>query len=425
MYDINMLTFKYRAKKGPDIIEGTIEARSEREALERLGQSGILPIRIELKDDPPAPLVQQNPLPGKTTALPWGAGPAVGGTGRIRAKEVTLFSRELASLLKSGVAILRSINIISEQSENKSFKAVLSHIHSNVKDGASFSASLLQYPRVFPPLYIAMVRAGEDSGALPQALLRITEYRARQEETLSRFRMALAYPALMAVVGIGTIVFMFLFVMPRLMGMYTNLGQDLPLPTQMLISISNGLKQNGPLGLLGLLLAIAIMKRQLKTGAGRLSWSILTLRLPLLGKFILKAELARFSRTLELLLENGITILKAIDISIPVLDNEVLKNQLKESYKSLEQGGSFGMSLKNSKFFPAFMSNLIIVGEESGKLDDALAEVADSYERDTDEAMKIMSSLLEPLMILGMGLIVGFMVIAMLLPIFELNVMAR
>jgi len=207
--------------------------------------------------------------------------------------------------------------------------------------------------------------------------------------------------------------------------MYMNLGQDLPLPTQMLISISAGLKQKGLLSLLGLSIAIAIMNRQLKTRAGRLSWSIFTLRLPLLGKFILKAELARFSRTLELLLENGITILKAIDISIPVLDNEMLKNQLKESYKSLEQGGSFGRSLKNSKFFPAFMSNLIIVGEESGKLYDALREVADSYECDTDEAMKIMGSLLEPLMILGMGLIVGFMVIAMLLPIFELNVMAR
>ena len=141
MYDINMLTFKYPAKKKPDIIEATMEARSEREALERLGQSGILPIRIELKDEPPAPLVQQKPLPGKTTALPWGAGPAVGGTGRIRAKEVTLFSRELASLLKSGVAILRSINIISEQSENKSFKAVLSHLHNNLKNIASFFQS--------------------------------------------------------------------------------------------------------------------------------------------------------------------------------------------------------------------------------------------------------------------------------------------
>lgn len=421
-----MLTFKYRAKKGREIIEGIIEAQSEKEALERLGQSGILPIRIELKDESPAcladrqaPGVQQKPLPGKTT------GPAISEAGRIRTREITLFSRELASLLKSGVSILKSINIISEQSENHSLKAVLSNIHSSVKEGATFSLSLTRYPRVFPPLYIALVRAGEDSGALPQALLRITEYRTKQEETFSRFRMALAYPILMAAVGISTIVFMFVFVMPRLSGMYTNLGQDLPLPTQILISISSGLKQKGLWGLLGLSIAIAIMNRQLKTRAGRLSWSIFILRLPLFGKFILKAELARFSRTLELLLKNGIPILKAIDISIPVLDNEALKNQLRESYKSLEQGGSFGRSLRNSRLFPAFMSNLIIVGEESGKLYESLSEVADSYERDSDEAMKIMSSLLEPLMILGMGLIVGFMVIAMLLPIFEINVMAR
>ena len=152
---------------------------------------------------------------------------------------------------------------------------------------------------------------------------------------------------------------------------------------------------------------------------------VLKLSIPIFGKLTLKAELSRFSRTLALLVESGISILKAIEISIPVLENEVIKNQLAQSYKDLEQGGSFGRSLKNSKLFPLFMTNLIIVGEESGKLGEALAEVANSYEKDTDEAMKIMASLLEPLMILGMGLMVGFIVVAMLLPIFEINVMVR
>jgi len=229
----------------------------------------------------------------------------------------------------------------------------------------------------------------------------------------------------MAIVGLATVVFMLTFVMPRLMRIFVNLGEKLPLPTRILISISQGLRQWWFWIILILAIIILLIRRQAKTKMGKLSLSIFKLHLPILGNFILKAELSRFSRTLELLIKNGIPILKAIDIAIPVLDNEVIKNQLRQSYKQLEQGGSFGRSLKNSKVFPLFMSNLITVGEESGKLDEALAEVASSYERDTDEAMRIMTSLLEPLMILGMGLIVGFIVVAMLLPIFEINVMAR
>jgi type II secretory pathway component PulF len=170
---------------------------------------------------------------------------------------------------------------------------------------------------------------------------------------------------------------------------------------------------------------IILVKRQSQTALGRLSLSIVKLHLPLFGNLILKSELSRFTRTLELLVKNGIPILKAIEIAIPVLGNEAIKIELKKGYKELEQGNSFGRSLKNVKFFPVFMSNLIIVGEESGRLDDALSEIASAYERDTEEKIRVMSSLLEPAMILVLGLIVGFIVMAMLLPIFEINVMVR
>jgi len=356
-------------------------------------------------------------------------GPGVSSLGRaggkVKSREITIFSRQLASLLKSGVPILTALNIIREQTDNVNLKNTLQNIHSAIKDGATFSSVLAQYSQTFSPLYIAMIRTGEDSGALPEALIRIADYRAKQEEMLSRFRMAMAYPVLMAMVGVGTIIFMFTFVMPRLMQIFVNMGQDLPLPTRILISISQGLRQWWTGIALISLIIILIIRRHTKTKAGRISLSIFKLHLPIFGKFVLKAELARFSRTLELLIRNGIPILRAIDIAIPVLENEIIKDQLRQSYKELEQGGSFGRSLKKSKLFPIFMSNLIIVGEESGRLDESLAETASSYERDTDEAIRIMASLLEPLMILGMGLIVGFIVVSMLLPIFEINVMVR
>ncbi|MDB4349907.1 type II secretion system F family protein [Omnitrophica bacterium] len=401
-----MPTYNYRAKKGSEgVVEGKIDARTEKEAIEKLGQIGYLPIRIE-----------EAGKPAQRATFALGKVPA-----KIKSRQITIFSRELASLLKSGVPILNAIDIISEQSEDQKLRNVLRDVYSAIRDGDAFSSVLSRHPNIFPPLYVAMIRAGENSGALSDALLRIADHRAKQEEIISRFRMASIYPILMALVGLATVIFMLTFVMPRLMQIFLRIGQELPLPTQILISISTILRERWQAVILLLLVLILILRGQTKTRAGRFSTSLLKLRLPLFGKFMLKAELARFGRTLELLIRNGIPILRAINIAIPVLDNEIIKNQLKQSYKDLEQGGSFGRSLKNSALFPAFMSNLIIVGEESGKLEEALAEVSTSYERDVDEAVKIMSNLLEPLMILVMGLIVGFIVIAMLLPIFEIN----
>ncbi|MBU1125678.1 MAG: type II secretion system F family protein [Candidatus Omnitrophica bacterium] len=404
-----MSIYKYRARKGPQqVVEGRLEAQSEDEAIDKISQLGYFPIHLE---------VDTNPIQPQT-------GPSViRHSAKAKRKEVTIFIRQLAILLKSGVPILTTLTIIGEQSNSVSLKEILCSIHDAVKEGASFSSTLQWYPKVFSSLDVAMVRAGEDSGALPEALFRIADYHARQEEMISRFRTAMAYPILMGIVGFGTVVFMLVYVMPRLMNIFVSIGQDLPLPTKMLLSLSTSLRQWWPWAIL--MAAIVVIRQELKTKIGRRTASLFKLYLPIFGKLILKNELARFCRTLELLLHNGIPILKALEVAAPVVNNEIIRDQLREGYKVLEQGGSFGRSIKDSKLFPVFMSNLLIVGEESGKLMDALSEVATSYEHDTDEAIKVMSSLLEPLMILGMGIIVGFIVVAMLLPIFEINVMAR
>ncbi|MBU1913268.1 MAG: type II secretion system F family protein [Candidatus Omnitrophica bacterium] len=408
-----MAIYKYRAKKGLEhVVDGKIEAQSEKDAIEKIHQMGCIPLHIEecLRSEP------------KTQASS-----SLGARmfGRIPQSEITLFSRSLASLLRAGVPILKAISIISEQSENANLKVMLYNIYNAVKDGSRFSSALMKYPKAFSYLYVAIINAGEDSGSLPDALLRIAEYRAKQEDMLSRIRMALAYPVLMAVVGIATVVFMLTFVVPRLTNIFTSIGQALPMPTRILISVSAGLRQSWPWIILSLAIAILSVRKQLNTQNGRMFFSAFKLRFPVFGRFVFKSELARFSRTLELLIRNGIPILKAIDIAIPVLENELIKNQLRRSYKDLEQGGSFGKSLKESKLIPLFVTNLIIVGEESGRLDEALSEVANIYERETDETTKVMTNLLEPLMILITGLIVGFIVIAMLLPIFEINVVVK
>ena len=213
--------------------------------------------------------------------------------------------------------------------------------------------------------------------------------------------------------------------MPKLMNIFANLGQDLPMSTQILIAISQRLRQDWYWLLLVVAIILLILRQQAKTEYFKKFISQLRLKIPLYGEFTLKTELARFSRSLALLLKSGLPILKAINVSTPILGNEIIKSRLLQSSKELEQGGAFGKSLKKSRIFPAFMTNLIIVGEESGKLDDALDEIARAYEKDIDDTIKVMTALLEPILILVMGLIVGFIVMAMLLPIFQINIMVR
>ncbi len=428
-----MPPFIYKAKKGPkEVVDGVIEAASQDEAVEKLAGLGLLPIRLEESTKGDAEVLakrsqkaaDRTPAPSATTAtsVPRAKRPLFS---RVRSQEITLFGRQLATLIKAGVPILQSLWIISEQSTNPRFKALLSQTHEEVKNGSPLSATLSQYPRYFSPMYIAMIRTGEDSGTLQEALLRISDYRQKQEEIFSHVRTAMAYPLLMLLTGIGTIVFMLTFVIPKLTKLFSTMGGNLPLPTKILMSISR-IFQNPwfwivfALALVGLVLVVKLRREKMK-----LLWSHVSLRLPVVRGFILKVELARFSRTLELLIKSGLPILRAIEITTPVLNNAVLRAQFVKTHDDLAGGGSLGESLKQSGRLPLFMTNLVFVGEQSGHLDEALGEIANYYERETSEAIKVMTALLEPLMILVMGLVVGFIVIAMLLPMFELNMMVK
>ncbi|MFC1709575.1 type II secretion system F family protein [Candidatus Omnitrophota bacterium] len=404
-----MPIFKYRAKNGPKSVEGSIEAQNKEEVIEKLHVMGYVPVRIEEG----AKKVQSQPTASGVFLT------------RVKSRDVTIFTRQLSSLIKSGVPILRGLDIITNQSGNLHLKEMLTNIQAEVRDGKAFSSTLLSYPRVFSSLYVAMVRSGESSGTLQEVLLKIAVYRQKQEQIMSHVRAALAYPIFMAIVGAGTIIFMFTFVMPRLMRIFTKIGQDLPLPTQVLIAISSGLQKWWLWIILGAVILFFVIRQGTKTKAQKRFFSHLKLRLPLIGEFVHKSELARFSRTLEVLIKSGISILEALEVAIPVLDNEVIREEVARSEKDLREGSSFGRSLESAKSIPEFMTSLTIVGEESGRLDEAMAEIATSYERDTDEAVKMMTSLLEPLMILIMGLIVGLIVISMLLPIFQMNMMVQ
>jgi len=410
-----MATFSYRAKENSGhTVQGVIEADSTEDAVEKINQLGYLPVRVE----------KAQAQTEQTQALP-PTSPRRSFSGQIKSREITAFGRQLASLIRSGIPILRAIGIVAESSENSHFKGLLSQVHGEVKNGIAFSAALARYPKLFSPLYLALVQAGEISGTLDQTLDRITDHRHKQEEILSHVRAAMVYPILMAFTGIGTIIFMLTFVMPRLMGIFSRLGSDLPMPTQILIAISTAVREGWMAGPLLALVLVLVVWMGKKSRGQRIVWSRIRLRLPVFGPLTLKVEVARFSRTMALLLKSGIPILKTLESATSVLTNEVLKNELARCLRELKEGGMFGKSLGKTKIFPVSMGNLISVGEESGKLDETFSEIADFYERETDEAIRTMTALLEPVMILVMGLIVGFIVIAMLLPMFEMNLAVK
>ncbi|MDD5454528.1 MAG: type II secretion system F family protein, partial [Candidatus Ratteibacteria bacterium] len=348
-----MPLFKYQAKKSPkEIIEDVIEAESREKAIEKLSQKNCFPIKIEEISQDYEPIISTSPISST----------------KIKPKNIVIFSRQLASLLKSGVPLSRSLSIISEQTEDLRFKKLLNNIYSRIKDGESFSAVLARYPKTFPPLYIAIIQAGESSGNLTESLFRIADYLKKQNDFLSRVRSALIYPVFMALLGIFTIMFMFMFVMPRLVKIFSDIGQALPLPTQIVLNISIFCQRWWMLILAVIIVLVFFFKKGLKMYKGIISQ--LKLHIPILGSFNLKVELIKFFRSLEILVSNGIPISEAIKIAAPILDNEVIKKAIEQGHKQVQEGGSFGYALKKSKLFPAFMVNLIIVAEESGKFAD-------------------------------------------------------
>ena len=399
--------YRYTAKKGPkNIISETMEAESSEEVVNRLTQQGYFPVKIE-------PLVGLKEKSKRTNAI----------FANIRMRDVNIFTRQLASLIKAGVPLLKALNVILAQTEKPTMRNIISQIASEVKDGKTFSESLRSYPNIFPSLFVSLIKAGEDSGTLENVLIRLADHREKMEQIRSHIRSALIYPALIVVVGIMTVVVMMAFVVPQLRSVFTTMGQELPLSTKLLLDISDAMRNYWHYILFGLF-AFGIIIRVFLV-IEKSAFDEAKLHFPVIGNFIRKSELSKFNRTLALLINNGIPILTALEITIPTLGNLVLKRELKKVTEGLKSGISLstGLTRTAGNHFPPFMINLIAVGEEGGQLGDTLDEVANSYERETEEIIKIGLSLLEPVLILITGLVVGFIVISILLPIFTMGTM--
>lgn len=402
-----MPSYIYKAKKDAvNAITGQISAQNEEDALEIIHQLGLIPVSIEESN-------AEGVLFSDIREV------------RIKDKELYLFSKQLANLLKSGVTLLKALEVLSEQTKSVYFSRVLSEVSIGVKSGRSFSDCLADYPSIFMPLFVAMVRAGEEMGKLRQMLNSVADFLKAQEEFSSKVRSAMVYPIFMLVIGVATVIFILTFVMPKMSLIFTDAGQTLPWPTMVVMSISHFFRTYGTGAFFGLAIVLLALNRWRSTLHGSILIGQFLLNLPLVRGFILKVDLARFTRTMSLLLESGLSIIRSIEMAVPTMQNPQLKMDLLLCAQGLAAGENLGNCLAKSKLIPSMMVQLVTVGEESGNLQESLKDIAESYEADINETTKMITTVLEPILILAVGGVVGFIVFAMLLPIFSMDLMAH
>jgi type II secretory pathway component PulF len=413
-----MPKFVYKAKKGPEeIVEGEIVAENPDQVVRELDHLGLSPVSVVEKDAGAAQ--GSKGRPGHRQ------GPAVRSR-KIRPKDIDALTWQLASLVKASVPILRALALISQQTDNRALQAVVDDLKNQVKDGKTLSEAMRHYPKLFNNLFLSMVQSGERGGVLDEVLYKVAEHREKEQQMRRKIQSALAYPMVMLVVGIGTVFVMLTFFMPKFIGIFEKMKRELPLPTKMLISLSQFMSEYWIWFVVAVGFAFIIFGRMKPGGKKKFFFDLIKLHTPLVKQFIRDAEIAKFCRTLGMLLKNGLPVYDSLALSTRTLDNDVLRKQLEVTSKDIvNQGATLSASLKKVKIFPSFAINMIAVGEESGKLDESLKGVAEAYEKEVEQAIGVMTSLIEPLLILTIGGIVGCIVFAMLLPIFDIGVMAK
>ncbi|MBU1932885.1 MAG: type II secretion system F family protein [Candidatus Omnitrophica bacterium] len=405
-----MSKFIYKAKKGPqEVLEGNIEADSEHTAIKKLIQDDFYPIWIKRQD----PFSKE-----KNAGFSFFSK-------QIGTKDLANFTRQLSELLDSDLGLFDALNLIEKQIDSLQLKIVIRNITDSIKDGKTFSESLNAHPHVFSNLYINLVRSGEAGSVLSEVMAHISDLLEKQEDIKSKVIAALLYPMLMAVVGIVTIFILMTFVIPKLANMFIEMGEILPLPTRMLIWASNFIKDYWILLVIFTSGLVIFIKKSKSKKNVRKTIDRFKLNLPIIGRFIKNADLARFSRTLSTLLKNGVPILSSLKMTADIIDNEIIKEEVLCIYADVKTGSSLTAAIKKNASFSQFIVNMTAIGEEGGFLDRTLLKVANSYEIEIDRAVKMMSALLEPVIILIIGLVVGFIVISMLLPVFQISLTAQ
>jgi len=405
-----LYTYKGLSAEGRGLA-GVIDADSPRNARQRLRSNGIYPTVVREHQAAGA-------RPGLATPLP-------SSRALLGKQELALLTRHLATLLDAGLPLVEALSVLIEQSVEETAKQVLARIREHIREGRAFSKALESFPGDFSQVYINMVRTGETAGTLETVLGRLADYLDQQLELKNRIANAIIYPAIMLFVGTGVLCFLMIFVVPRIMTVFNEMQQALPWPTVMLIAVSGFLADYWIILLSVILLVGGALARVAMTPAGRAFFDRLRLGLPLVANVVRMVCTSRLAGTLSAMLANGVPFLDALDIAKGVMNNRVLEQAVARAQNNIREGESVADPLKRSGVFPPLATHMIAVGERSGALEEMLEKVSRIYDSEVNRIMTRLTSLLEPVMVLTMGVIVFFIVLAVLLPIFQMNQFVR
>jgi type IV pilus assembly protein PilC len=398
-------TYAYKVKDHSGrMIEGSLEAESTALVANKLRQMGYVPIAIDKKQTTGVKRELHIPGLGK----------------RIKMVELAIFARQFATMIDAGLTLLRSLQILALQTESKPLADVINQVRQDVESGSSLSQAFSHHPKVFNKLFVAMVKSGESGGVLDHVLLQLASTIEKQVELRRKVKSAMTYPlVVLALVGV-ILTAMLVFIIPLFKGFYKSLNGTLPLMTRVLITVSDLFVKLFPLVILAIILGVYLFRRWIATENGRSRWDTFKLRVPVFGGLVHKTALARFARTFGVLLSSGVPILEALEITKETAGNTVVARGLDDVQAGVKIGEPIAKPLEQHKVFPPMVTQMISVGEESGALDTLLEKVATFYDQQVEATVNALTSLLEPLLIVVLGGIVGTMVIALYLPMFNI-----
>ncbi len=407
-----MAVYEYRGlnQAGRDI-KGIIDADSPRLARTKLRRSGIFPTEI---------------LTDRHTKKSVIEGVSIGTLfGRIRIQEISIMTRQMATLVGAGLPIVEALTALIDQTENVRLKKVITQVRESVNEGSSLADAMSRFPKVFSELYANMINAGESSGALDIVLKRLADFMENQVMLRNKVLSTLSYPIILVIVGIGILSFLLLSVVPKVVGIFDDLEQALPVPTVILIAVTDFLRDYWWVILLVVAGSMLALRQYAVTGKGRQLYNRMILKIPITGKLLRIIVTARFARTLAILLNSGIPLLQSMDIAKAVVNNPVISDAIESANEGIREGESIAEPLRRSKVFPPMVTHMIAVGEKTGELEQMLFKVSEAYENEVETTISRMTSLLGPIVIVVLGGIVLFIVLAILLPMIEMNQIIR
>ena len=383
-------------------MEGVYEAQNEQAVIEQLRHKSFYPTLME-------ELIESKDVK------------EMGMFAKIKAKDLSIYCRQFSSILKAGMPLIKCLNMLADQTENPVLKSITKNVCEEVQKGSGLSQAMSLHIKKLPPILINMIAAGEESGTLDHSLEVMSEHFEKEHKTQSKVKNAMTYPIIVLIVAIIVVIIMLIVVVPTFKGIFATAGAELPLPTKLLLGMSEVLQHHG-IVLLGIVLIAAVLIRMyITTEKGRLKFDQLKFKIPILGKFLKISIAARFSRTMSTLLSTGVAITEALKITGKIMDNQHVLNGINDVVEQVKQGKGLYQPIKSTGMYPTMMENMIMMGEESGTLDDMLNRSAVFYEDEVDRGAQQLTSMLEPLVIVFLGSIIAFIVIAIMLPMFELN----